>query len=338
MTSNYIIHIGSNIVNKRLKISEYLSKYERRIIEKNTSAFFYILINLIFDVPIERFRLVINRKYIFLKKKKKLDVVFTITKKLLIMNNISVKERFLRFGDGRGEDESDSTCCVTRPGYFPPSEHALHAAPHPEHSLNPPTWEAPVNDANVSLLPTWESPVNDPNVNLHPTWRFRPKTVLLDNTIKKNNPLMNEKKDISHHSIMSNMHTNASANGDKLVDSKKFLHNYDEYPFQGSRPSTPYVNLVGSVRSEYKKEVKKKLSSYNSFYFKEIKNKINHFKVKSGEECYCSRKNTHCDASNVHISGGENNFCEKRSIILIKKSDNKSGINIFDEFLDIYLL
>ncbi|KJP88894.1 hypothetical protein AK88_01388 [Plasmodium fragile] len=314
MTSNYIIHIGNNIVNKRLKISEYLNKYERRIIEKNASAFFYILINLIFDVPIERFRLVINRKYIFLKKKKKkIDVVFTITKKLLIMNNISIKERFLRFGDGSGLDESDTTWCVTWADYFPPSE----------HSLNPTTWETPV--------------INDANFNLLPTWRFRPKTVLLDNAIKKNNQIINEKKDISHHSIMSNILTNA--NEERLVDSKRFLHTYDEHPFYGSRPSNHFLNLVGSITSEYKKEVKKKLSSYNSFYFKEIKNKMNHFKSMSSEEYYCPRTNTHCDENGkVHISASENNFAEKRSIILIKKNENKSAVNIFDEFLDIYVL
>ncbi|EUD66297.1 hypothetical protein C922_03213 [Plasmodium inui San Antonio 1] len=308
MTSNYIIHIGNNIVNKRLKINEYLSKNERRIIEKNTSAFFYILINLIFDVPIERFRLVINRKYVFLKKKKKVDVVFTITKKLIIMNNISVKERFLCFGDGRGADgrsadESDGTCCPTPADYIPPE------------------CEAPVTDANVSLFPTW---------------RFRPKTVFLDKTIRKNNPLMNEKKDISHHSIMSSLLTNA--NGEKLLDSIKSLNNYDEPPVQWTSTSIHCLNLLGNIRSEYKEEVKKKLSSYNSFYFKEIKNKMNPFKTKSSEECYCPRGTPHCDTRKVHISGSENNFCQQRSIILIKKSDNKSGINIFDEFLDIYVL
>ncbi|ANQ09219.1 Uncharacterized protein PCOAH_00036900 [Plasmodium coatneyi] len=281
MTSNYIIHIGNNIVNKRIKISEYLSKYERKIIEKNASAFFYILINLLFDVPIERFRLVINRKYIFLKKRKKLDVVFTITKKLLILNNISVKERFLRFLDGSVEEDSDNACCATRADYF------------------------------------------------------LPKTVLLDNAMKRNNPLMNEKKDISHHGIMPNILT--SANGDKLVDSKRFLHNCDEHPFQGSRPSTHYLNLAGTITSEYKKEVKKKLSSYNSFYFKEIKGKVNHFKAKSSEEYYCPRKPSPRDTSKVHIPDSENNVCQQRSIILIKKSDNKTGINILDEFLDIYV-
>ncbi|VUZ97205.1 conserved Plasmodium protein, unknown function [Plasmodium vivax] len=296
MTSNYIIHIGNHIVNKRLKISEYLSKCERRVIEKNASAFFYILINLIFDVPIERFRLVINRKYIFLKKKKKVDAVFTITKKLLVLNNISVKERFLCWGDESGVDESDSTSYATG--------------------------EAPVNEANASLLPAW---------------RCRPKTVLLDSTIKKNNPLMNEKKDISHQSILPNMLTNANA--DRLVEWKRFLHNYEEHPLQGSRPSIHHLNLVGGVRSEYKKEVKKKLSSYNnSFYFKEIKSKMNHFKAKASEECYCPRKNTHCDPSKVHSSCREKNLSEQRGILLINKSDSKLGINIFDEFLDIYLL
>ncbi|GAW81990.1 hypothetical protein, conserved [Plasmodium gonderi] len=331
MTSNYIIHIGNNIVNKRLKIYEYLNKYERRILEKNANAFFYILINLIFDVPIERFRLVINRKYIFLKKKKKIDTVFNITKKLLILNNISIKKRF------KSGEEDEYMGCAVKTSYvqcinyfqcFNDSHYTKNSPSIIEHGLLYPMYKS----SNILS----ECTLKDLELSQTPTLCYSASSLLLDNANKKHNLFTNEKKDTSHHSIMSDILI--KSNPEKLIDSKRFFYEFEEDPFQNTRYSTNYLNHIDNRRNEYKKEIKKKLSSYNSFHFKEIKNKLNEFKWKSNEEYYYPKKTTtYCD-SNLHKQNSENNYCEKKSIILINKNENKSGINIFDEFLDIYLL
>ncbi|KAI4837460.1 SDE2 domain-containing protein [Plasmodium brasilianum] len=320
MISNYIIHIGNDIINKRIRIKELLNKYERKILEKNVNAFFYILINLIFNLPIERFRLVINRKYIFLKKKKKYDIIFNITKKLLILNNIDIKKELNNY------IENKKYCIDTN------------------HEIN----EA-LSSCACSFF------YNEMNLKrcANPT-----STTLIDNIYKKENNgnrkhnlLINEKKDMSPYNMLSNIIIN---NPDKLYDNKKLF--YENYIFENAKGSSSsssssnYLNYCENIKNDFNiKEKKKHFFSFNSFYFKEIKNKINEIKLKSNDEYYknisisCENKidttsrtinmcNT-CNACNAR------NACDKKNIILINQKENKSSnINIFDEFLDIYLL
>ncbi|SBS87525.1 conserved Plasmodium protein, unknown function [Plasmodium malariae] len=288
MISNYIIHIGNDIINKRIRIKELLNKYERKILEKNVNAFFYILINLIFNLPIERFRLVINRKYIFLKKKKKYDIIFNITKKLLILNNIDIKKELNNY------IENKKYCIDTN------------------HEIN----EA-LSSCACSFF------YNEMNLKrcANPT-----STTLIDNIYKKENNgnrkhnlLINEKKDMSPYNMLSNIIIN---NPDKLYDNKKLF--YENYIFENAKGSSSsssssnYLNYCENIKNDFNiKEKKKHFFSFNSFYFKEIKNKINEIKLKSNDEYY----------KNISISC-ENKIDTTKQKLIVDKLNNNSSLLI----------
>ncbi|SPJ09203.1 conserved Plasmodium protein, unknown function [Plasmodium sp. DRC-Itaito] len=379
MTSNYIIHIGNNIINKRIKIKEFLNKYERKILEKNASAFFYLLINLLFNLSIDRFRLVINRKYIFFKKKKRIDLVFNITKKLLARNNIDIKEKKINYFLDNIKKYNDT---------YTTSMNTVQTSPN--NSMH----------ENYSLY-------NDINNKKH---HLQSNAILIDNsyTNKKEffnkiyNSINEKKENITHYNIISNVLRN---NNQEFVIDKKFI--YDNYFYENynahniplsqivslsnnSTTLTPvhdntYVNFV----DHYKKYDfnNKDIITFplNSYYLQDIKNKFNEYKIKTNENyilkkynknferhfisasnttssssssisttCYNnnnnnsnnnnSNNNNNNSINNNSINNNSNNLAydKQNNFIFIKKKKqtkiNKYNINIFDEFLDIYLL
>ncbi|SOV21540.1 conserved Plasmodium protein, unknown function [Plasmodium sp. DRC-Itaito] len=373
MTSNYIIHIGNNIINKRIKIKEFLNKYERKILEKNASAFFYLLINLLFNLSIDRFRLVINRKYIFFKKKKRIDLVFNITKKLLARNNIDIKEKKINYFLDNIKKYNDTyttsmTTMQTSPNYN------IHENCFPYNEIN--------------------------NKKHH----LQSNTILIDNSYSNKkeffhkiyNSINEKKENITHYNIISNVLLN---NNQEFVIDKKFI--YDNYLYENYNPHniplsqivnlsnnsttlTPvhdntYVNFLDHYK-KYDCNNKKDIITFplNSYYLQDIKNKFNEYKIKTNENyllkkynknverhfisasnttssssssisttCYNNINNNINNNSNNNNNNNSNNcnnlpYDKQNNFILIKKKKqtkiNKYNINIFDEFLDIYLL
>ncbi|ETW62762.1 hypothetical protein PFMC_01283 [Plasmodium falciparum CAMP/Malaysia] len=412
MTSNYIIHIGNNIINKRIKIKEFLNKYERKILEKNASAFFYLLINLLFNLSIDRFRLVINRKYIFFKKKKRIDLVFNITKKLLARNNIDIKEKKINYFLDNIKKYNDTYTT----------------------SLN--TMQTYPNNSMHEICCSY----NDINNKKH---HLPSNTILINNsyTNKKEffnkiyNSVNEKKENITHYNIISNVLLN---NNQEFVIDKKFIYdnyfceNYNTHNIpisqivslsNNSATLSPvhdntYVNFV----DHYKKNDfnNKDIITFplNSYYLQNIKNKFNEYKIKTHENyllkkynknverhfisarnttssssssisttCYNNNNNNDNNNGNNNDNNNDNNngnnngnnndnnngnnngnnndnnngnnhnnnhnnnnsynsnnlaYDKQNNFILIKKKKqtkiNKYNINIFDEFLDIYLL
>ncbi|VTZ66205.1 conserved Plasmodium protein, unknown function [Plasmodium chabaudi chabaudi] len=333
MTSNYIIHMGSNTINKRIKIKELLSKYEIKILEKNANAFFYILINLIFNLPVERFRLAINRKYIFLKKRKRNYLVFDITKKLLLMNNIDTNERFINFIENK------------------------------KRNFNTKPW---INDASACQANTTSEPFNTYNDN------FSKHPIIYDNIFKNNLPTkfndlqINEQKDISYYNIFYNILRNdqkESFENNKLFcenDLKKnniicnclsnpnYLKtdldiNEDSSTVANSslftsNDETPNATIMNNTKNKYSSFFKSQsLFPLNTINLKYIQNKINELKLNNYEEDNINDMCLSCKREVIDLNNNEhNNSGTKKCIIKIK--ENKSTINIFDEFLDIHVL
>ncbi|CRG93610.1 conserved Plasmodium protein, unknown function [Plasmodium gallinaceum] len=270
MTSNYIIHIGNKIINKRIKIKEFLNKYERKVLEKNVNVFFYILINLLFNLSIDRFRLVINRKYIFFKNRKRIDIVFNITKKLLTLNNIDIKEKITNL------IENKKNC---------------------------------IDNSEINENELYED-INTKRNNFS-------NTSLVDNIYKEYRKLnIKNEKD-----YLNNKSETLLNNQEKFFDKKLF---YENYTFENK---SNYINYYENFKSDHLDN--KVLFSSNLLNYKDVKNKINDFKIKSNEEYHKNK--------NILEQKVSNNKYDKKSIILIKK-EKKTNINIFDEFLDIYLL
>ncbi|CXH79781.1 conserved Plasmodium protein, unknown function [Plasmodium berghei] len=333
MTSNYIIHMGSNTINKRIKIKGLLSKYEIKILEKNSNAFFYILINLIFNLPVERFRLAINRKYIFLKKRKRNYLVFDITKKLLIMNNIDTNERFINLIENKKR-------------YF-----------------NTKPW---MNDASPCQANTISESSNMYNDN------FSKRPMFYDNIFKNNlstkyNCLqINEQKDISYYNIFYNILRNDQK--ECFENNKVFCENnlgknniicnclsnpsylktdlnINESNSTVTNSSLFYSNnetsnttIMHSTKNKYSSFLKSQsLFPLNPISLKYIQNKINELKLNNYEENDINDRCLSCKREVIDLNNNEyNNSDTKKCIIKIK--ENKSTINIFDEFLDIHVL
>ncbi|CRH01104.1 conserved Plasmodium protein, unknown function [Plasmodium relictum] len=268
MTSNYIIHIGNKVINKRIKIKEFLNKYERKVLEKNVNAFFYILINLLFNLSVDRFRLVINRKYIFFKNRKKIDIVFSITRKLLILNKIDIKEKITNL------IENKKSCISNNEIY----ENELYEEVNTKRNIF--------------------------------------SNTLVDNIYKEYRK-HNAKNEKDYHNNKSEILRN---NQEKIFDKKLF---YENCAFENK---SNYLNYYENFKNDY---IDKISFSSNLHNYKDVKNKINEFKIKSNEE-YHKNKNI------LEQKIGSNKY-DKKNIILIKK-EKKGSINIFDEFLDIYLL
>ncbi|SOV74570.1 conserved Plasmodium protein, unknown function [Plasmodium sp. gorilla clade G3] len=397
MTSNYIIHIGNNIINKRIKIKEFLNKYERKILEKNASAFFYLLINLLFNLSIDRFRLVINRKYIFFKKKKRIDLVFNITKKLLARNNIDIKEKKINYFLDNIKKYNDT---------YTTSMTTMQTSP------------------NNNIHDNW-CLYNDINNKKH---HLQLNTILIDNSYPKKKEFFNKiynsinekKENITHYNIISNVLRN---NNQEFVIDKQFI--YDNYFYENfnahniplsqivslsnnSTTLTPvHDNTYANFVDHYKKNDfnNKDIITFplNSYYLQDIKNKFNEYKIKANENyllkkynknferhfisasnttssssssistsCYNHKNNNSNNNSNSNSNNNNNNnnnnnsnnnnnnnnnsnnsnnnnnnsnnlaYDKQNNFILIKKKKqtkiNKYNINIFDEFLDIYLL
>ncbi|SBS95699.1 conserved Plasmodium protein, unknown function [Plasmodium ovale curtisi] len=371
MTSNYIIRIGNRVVNKRIKIKEVLSKYERKMLERNPSVFFYLLINLLFDLPIERFRLVINRKYIFLKKKKKIDRVFHITKKLLALNQIDVKDK-------RGGFSESALCYVyTKP------KRLESFAPIP-----------PITAASIDVT----SENSGTNILRHEFHKLDKKqssllcgSMVRSDYIYKRDVLsikptvsVKEEQNITHCSTIPYTLTN----NEKTLFANRSVHwecfNFEKKKsssssssffsvYSSSTSSTNYLSASGHTGGSKKGEKTKgevvgeevsgaeegtdvetqskwkRFSGFTSFHLKEGKNGISKFMLKKTHEGWFANVRTYCGDSTSELVKMETKYkydwdciyncnydkCESYST---NKKEKKPKINILDEFLDIHLL
>ncbi|EWC89745.1 hypothetical protein PFNF54_01324 [Plasmodium falciparum NF54] len=324
MTSNYIIHIGNNIINKRIKIKEFLNKYERKILEKNASAFFYLLINLLFNLSIDRFRLVINRKYIFFKKKKRIDLVFNITKKLLARNNIDIKEKKINYFLDNIKKYNDTYTT----------------------SLN--TMQTYPNNSMHEICCSY----NDINNKKH---HLPSNTILINNSYTNKKEFLNKiynsvnekKENITHYNIISNVLLN---NNQEFVIDKKFI--YDNYFCENYNthniPISQIVSLSNNSASlspvhdntyvnfvdHYKKNDfnNKDIITFplNSYYLQNIKNKFNEYKIKTHENYLLKKYNKNVER---HFISARNTTSSSSSSISTtcynnnNNNDNNNGNN-----------
>ncbi|SBT39890.1 conserved Plasmodium protein, unknown function [Plasmodium ovale wallikeri] len=363
------------VAQQQCSTQEVLSKYERKMLERNPSVFFYLLINLLFDLPIERFRLVINRKYIFLKKKKKIDRVFYITKKLLALNQIDVKDKRGGFSEG-------ALCYV-------------YAKPKRLESFAP---VPPLTSASIAV-PSENSGTNIIRHEFHKLDRKQSSllcgSMVRSDCIYKRDALsikptvsVKEEQNITHCSTIPYTLTN----NEKTLFANRSAHwecfNFEKKKssscssssccsvYSSSTSSTNYLNAPGYAGGRKKGEVVgevvgktlsgavsgaeggidvetqskwERVPSFTSFHLKGGKNGISKFKLKKKHEGWFANVRTYCGGSTSELVKMETKYkhdwdriyncsCYKRESQSTNKKEKKPKINILDEFLDIHLL
>lgn len=259
-------------MNKRIKIKEFLNRGERKTLEKYANVYFYVLINLLYNLPIDKFRLVINRKYIFFKNKKKIESVIAITKKLLKLNNFDIKGKFLTIDN---DTLCTSTCTYT-------------------HDV-----EEEVEEEVVSEEIKMPHKFMDDIIKEYMLMKLKNESIYYTNNIPtKHDEHWKDKRFFVENSIFEN---------------RSHLQNYyehvplDEREIQTLNRMTYYEGLKEKFDELRKESILEHKLFYKSIYNRGLL---------------------------------ANRYDQNKKLVILRneRKDKKPGINIFDEFLDIYVL
>ncbi|VWU49951.1 conserved protein, unknown function [Hepatocystis sp. ex Piliocolobus tephrosceles] len=354
MTSNYIIHIGNEITNKRLKFKEVLNKHEQRILEQNANIFFYLLINLIFDYPIKNFRLSINRKYIDFKNKKKIHIVLSITRKLLELSNINIKKKTNTIENQNWyvTNTTDNTTAYPAIRQYEPCYSKTItsiSSPYAQKEINIKRLHVLANTIltdNSTILPPWNNGTQQKhNLIIHEEKNTTSYNYLLPYNFINNQKIINEKKKKKledKKSIFENVDSFSVSLGEKYNNYLKSNNKIKE----NKLPLVPfcplYVNETGynsnshnNCNNQTYNDEKNNNNLYDIIHNDSLKNSISYTVNRSD----CSRSSTTYNKRCDNINNSVNNLNSKDYSCNSHKNELKCKINnndIFSDCIDIF--